>query len=219
MTGTPWLERAAAARDAIYGPPLPGGLRVVGTDADTYWERHEAELRSVFPPEVYFRLDGAGDAAQPDAPLPTVSDHLLLLDGERLVGVTSGYASGEQRGLYWTNHTTLHPDYRGRGVYAELQRRVIAYTAALGFTAIDSNHAPSNNAPIIVKLRAGFHVVALELDAAWGPVLRLRYFHDPAAHAAYLFRNGLATLTPELIREGFGGMDALRAQFRAADAT
>ncbi len=55
---------------------------------------------------------------------------------------------------------------------------MIAYTAALGFRAIESSHAPSNNAALIPKLRAGFMIVSLGIDMREGPAVKLRYFHD-----------------------------------------
>ena len=218
MEGAPWIERAREVRDRIYGEPLPAGLVVVPTDEQTYWRRHEAELRHAFPPEFYFhRRERDVPLAQPDALPPRIEDYLLLMDGDRLAGVTSGFAGREPRSVYWTNHTTLDTAYQGRGVYRALQERVIAYTRELGFRAIQSNHAPSNNGALIPKLRAGFKIVSLELDGLEGPILRLRYFHDPEEEAAYLFRNGNATLSPELIGRGHGGIALLRAQFREAD--
>ena len=210
-----FVERAREERDRVYGPPLPGGLLATSTSSESFWERNEAELREHFAPEVYLASSTAKSLFQP-AEAPRVEDWLLLLDGERLAGVTCGSDSREQ-GTYTSGLSILHPDYRGRGIYAELQKRLIAYTHALGYRRIESQHAPSNNAVLIAKLRAGFHVYSLELDAFVGPTLRLRYFHDPDEHAAYLFRNGNATLTSELIRSGFGAMQLLREQFRASD--
>ena len=52
----------------------------------------------------------------------------------------------------------------------------------------------------------------LELDALHGPSLWLRYFHDPDELAAYEFRCGLATLTPELLARRYGAWGQLEQQ-------
>ena len=51
-----------------------------------------------------------------------------------------------------------------------------------------------------------------DLDALHGPTLWLRYFHDPDELAAYEFRCGLATLTPELLTRRYGAWDTLERQ-------
>ena len=110
----------------------------------------EAELRSHFPPEVFFNL----------------------------------------REL-----KSVHGDYRRRGLYRTILECTIAYTRALGYDSIGSEHAFCNNPVIIAKLRAGFDIYAFELDPAAGPSLILRYFHNPEHRAAYEVRCGYASLT------------------------
>jgi hypothetical protein len=101
---------------------------------------------------------------------------------------------------------------RRRGIYGHILRGTIGYTRALGFDAITSEHAPSNNPILIAKLRAGFRVYGHEIDPMAGPSLILRYFHNPEHLAAYELRCGLATLTPALREKGFGAFATLRQQ-------
>ena len=214
MEGTASLgERAERARTRIYGELLPGDVRMAPCDEGRFWERSEEELRRHFPPEVYFHLD-APTEAPPAA--ERIVDHFLLLHGERLVGATAGRQLLDEPATYATQYTCIHPDFRRRGIYAELQRRVIAYSAELGFARVESRHAPGNNAVLIAKLRAGFRIVMLDLDPAHGPTLVLRYFHEPVELAAYEYRCGLATVTPELARTGYGAWDELARQLRAS---
>ena len=202
------VELPDALLERIYGPELPGGVRAERCDAETYWRRHEEELREHFPPEAYFRLDPDGE--------PRVEHCFLLNGGDRLAGVTSGTPSRATPSTYLTYHTTIHPDFRRLGIYAELQRRAIAYSLEAGFRRVESSHAPSNNAVLIAKLRAGFRIVTLDLDPAHGPTLVLRYFHEPVELAAYEFRCGHASITPELASTGYGAWDELRRQLRAS---
>jgi GNAT superfamily N-acetyltransferase len=106
----------------------------------------------------------------------------------------------------------VHPEHRRRGIYRALIERVLALTSELGFASVVSNHAPGNNPAIIAKLALGFRVDRLEIDALHGPCLWLRYYHDADELAAYEFRNGLATLTPELLARRYGAWAELERQ-------
>jgi GNAT superfamily N-acetyltransferase len=114
-------------------------------------------------------------------------------------------------------HASVHPDYRRRGIYRSLIERVLATTSELGFASVVSNHAPGNNPAIIAKLSLGFRIDRLEIDALHGPCLWLRFFHDPDELAAYEFRNGLATLTPQLLAHRYGAWSALERQLGAQE--
>src|SRR3954453_14182273 len=50
-------EWAAEIRERHFGPPLPGGYRLERVDEDTYWDRHEAELRQHFGNEALLYRD------------------------------------------------------------------------------------------------------------------------------------------------------------------
>jgi ribosomal protein S18 acetylase RimI-like enzyme len=202
------LERAVA--------PLPGGYRIeqVAEDA-AYWAAWEAAFgREGFPPELYFarspeRERQAQRLADARGGEPLV-DRWLVREGERVVAVYRGEQVDGH--TYATSHASVHPDFRRRGIYRSLIERVLATTRELGFASVVSNHAPGNNPAIIAKLTLGFRIDRLEIDALHGPCLWLRYFHDPNELAAYEFRNGLATLTPELLAHRYGAWSQLERQ-------
>ncbi|MBE7450577.1 MAG: hypothetical protein HS111_17255 [Kofleriaceae bacterium] len=187
-------------------------------DADSYWRLHEVGLRGDFPPEVFFLLSPLRSAAEREgqARLAASRDDHPLTDftAVRRDGELVAMFSGEQRsdGVYRMWHTNIRADHRRRGIYGHILRGTIAYTRALGFDTITSEHAPSNNAILIAKLRAGFRVYGFELDPGAGPSLVLRYFHNPEHLAAYELRCGLATLTPRLRAHATGAFAALRDQ-------
>ncbi len=117
------------------------------------------------------------------------------------------------------HHVTMHPDHRGGGLYAELLDRVVAYGQELGFATTTSDHAPCNNAVLIRHLKAGFRIIAMEIDPRHGPSVRLAYFHDPALLKAYEFRCGLATMDDTLYAAGFGHFELLDEQFAQSRET
>lgn len=213
------MPRAEALWRQSFATVVAPGFTLERLDAATYWAQYERDLRAHFPPEAFFALsklraperEGARAARLATAPPPPLLDHAVLRDGDAIVAMFAG--SEATPSSYRMQHTTVHPAYRRRGVYRSIIAATIAYTAQLGYDTIVSDHAPGNNAVLIAKLRAGFRIVALEIDAAAGPSVVLRYFHEPDHLAAYELRCGLATLTPALLDVGTGAFPTLRAQF------
>lgn len=189
---------------------------------EAYWQLHRAELERHFPHEVFFsvsRLRSEHEVAGQTRLMEACGGEPLTdFSVVRKGGALAAMFCGEQRSasVYRMWHSNVHPDYRRRGLYRLILEGTIAYTAALGFDTLTSEHAPSNNAIIIAKLRAGFRIAALELDPTVGPSLILRYFHNPEHLAAYELRCGLASLTPGLAAQGSGAWPMFRQQVLAA---
>lgn len=187
-------------------------------DPASYWRLQDAELRGHFPPEIFFDLPSlrteAERAGQERLGATRGGEPLRDFTAVRRGGELVAMFSGEQKsdGVYRMWHTNVRSDQRRRGIYRQILRSTIAYTHALGFDAVTSEHAPSNNAVIIAKLRAGFRIYGMDLDPMAGVSVILRYFHNREHLAAYELRCGLATLTPGLRASGFGGFSDLREQ-------
>lgn len=217
----PWAHaRAVFAQQ--FQPLVDAGYQLERLDsAEVYWRRHDATLAGDFPPEVFFDLRATrtaeASAAQARVVAARADRPLTDFTVVHRDGAVVAMFSGEQRepGVYRMWHTNVARGHRRRGLYRRIVECSIGYTGALGFDAITSEHAPSNNAVIIAKLRAGFCVYGLELDPSAGVSLVLRYFHLPAARAAYEYRCGLASVTPELAAVGFGAFATLREQLGA----
>jgi len=218
------MDRWSHARDLFdehFRPLRDAGYELERlTDATTYWKLQDAELRGHFPPEVFFALDAlrTDDEKHRQAQLAALrgGDPLRDFTAVRRDGQLVAMFSGEQKtdGMYRMWHTNVHTEYRRRGIYGHVLRGTIAYTHALGFDTITSEHAPSNNDVLVAKLRAGFRLYAMEIDPMAGPSVILRYFHNPEHLAAYELRCGLATLTPRLRAHGFGGFATLEEQLK-----
>lgn len=207
-------------REKHFGEPLAGRYALERLEASDYWPLHEVELRQHFPEEFYFDLRALASEAEQRArtrieaseAAVRLADFWAVRDGDRIVAMFSGHQKDADTWRMW--HTNIHPDYRRRGLYAEIIQRTLAYARELGFSVVVSEHAPSNNPVLIAKLKAGFRVAAMELDPAVGPSLVLKYFHDEAHRRAYEFRCGHASLDDGLIRSGFGAWSQLLEQIR-----
>lgn len=218
----PW-QFARDAFEKCFEPLRSAGYeleRVPGRD--DYWARHEAQLAAFFPQEVFFsasRLRSAHESAGQARLRETrggeaLCDFHVVTQGGQLAAMFCGEQRSESVYRMW--HTNVHPDYRRRGLYSLILQGTIAYTAALGFDTLTSEHAPCNNPIIVAKLRAGFRIYGFEVDPVVGPSLILRYFHNPEHLAAYELRCGMATLTPGLAQSGSGAWRLFREQVLAA---
>lgn len=209
-------------RQTYFGHPLIDSYPIEALDQRAYWELHEAELRRHFPPEYYFNSMGLLDEAElrgrerlrASQSADTLYDFWVARDGQAVVAMFCGHQKDADTYRMWHSH--VHPDYRRRGVYRDIVQRMIGYTRELGFSAMVSEHAPSNNAIIIAKLQAGFRITGMDIDGGVGPSVVLRYFHNQAHLRAYEFRCGLATLDQQLLANAGGGMPLLVEQIRRA---
>lgn len=216
-TGWDWV---APIRERYFGSPLAGQFPIEALDRDGYWALHEAELRRHFPPEVYFNLrallDGDGQRARArlvaSENADTLHDFWVARDGDAVVAMFCGHHRDADTYRMWHSH--VHPGYRRRGVYTDIVQRFIGYSRELGYSTVVSEHAPSNNAILIAKLKAGFRLVGMDVDAAVGPSVRLTYFHNEAHLRAFEFRCGLATLDESLLASSGGAMSLLIEQMR-----
>jgi predicted GNAT family acetyltransferase len=197
------------------------GLDIERVDEPAYWATYEPMRGDHFPPEVFFRLSklrtDEASSMQKRIEETRGGDPLRDFFIARTNGEVVAMFSGEDRGggLYRMWHTIVHTAHRRRGIYRAILATTIGYTRELGFDMIGSEHAPCNNAVLIAKLSAGFRIVSLEIDAALGASIILRYYHHPDHLAAYELRCGHAALTPGLRSVGFGSYEQLRAQFVA----
>lgn len=109
--------------------------------------------------------------------------------GDALVGLAYGRHAGDS--TFSMSISLVRPAYRGRGIYTELMRYVLAHTKAEGFLKVVSRHRATNNAVLVPKLKAGFVISGMELDAAFGTMVHLTYFHEPVLREMMERRAGI----------------------------
>lgn len=81
----------------------------------------------------------------------------------RLVGFKAGYAMG--RGRYYSWLGGVHPDFRRRGIAAELMRQQHAWLRERGFETVETAANRDNLAMIRANLDHGFTVCGLRHKA------------------------------------------------------
>lgn len=191
---------------------------------EAFSEIFRTQMQQHFPAEAFFSMD----ALVPEsfraqrartAKAIALQEHRffgVLKIQDEVAALFSGCAYSAHAWRMWT--TVVAPKFRRRGIYAQILAGHLGYSKALGFDVVRSEHAPCNNAILIAKLKAGFCVTAMEIDAEHGSSLILTYFHHPEQKNAYLFRCGMASVTPELLAAGNPSMKLLAQQFAGSKA-
>lgn len=86
--------------------------------------------------------------------------------------------------------STVRPEFRGKGIYTALARRVLEETREAGFQAVLSKHHLTNNPILIAKLKLGFTIYAIESHAVHGNLLNMVYHHNEQMKKSQRFRAG-----------------------------
>ncbi|MEL7370292.1 MAG: GNAT family N-acetyltransferase [Myxococcota bacterium] len=216
-------ERWAYARQqwmTAFAPLKARGFRLERLDQKTYFDRHERELRAVFPPEVFFDPRGwlpERRIAQLERLSETRADQKLedfvaVYRGDKLAAMFCGHQHVDDAYRMW--HANVSPDFRRQGLYRQIVRSTIDYTDKLGFRTITSEHAPGNNAVLIAKLSCGFRITSMAIEPSVGLSVVLMYFHSSDELALYEHRTGLATLNNNITKTAFGAYAQLKSQIQ-----
>jgi GNAT superfamily N-acetyltransferase len=114
----------------------------------------------------------------------------FIMDGDSIIGWHVG-RQPEVEEYYMTN-TAIFKEYQGKGIYTALLPRLLEIFRDQGFQKVTSHHILSNNAVIVPKLKAGFHITGFKVDERFGVLVTLSYIFDEKRRRAYEFRTGQA---------------------------
>ena len=100
--------------------------------------------------------------------------YLTVWDNNKLIGWSWGF---QITGIeFYMCNSAVFPEYRRKGIYTELIKKVISKAQEDGFQEITSKHHPDNNAVIIPKLKAGFIIQGFEINPRFGLLVNLIFY-------------------------------------------
>ena len=103
-------------------------------------------------------------------------------------GALAAWHTGSQDAsdTYYMRSSAVVHEHRRKGIYSALLAYVLALVRARGFQVVKSRHRVTNNAVIIPKLAAGFHVSGLQVHDIFGLLVELSMHFNPVR--AQVFR-------------------------------
>lgn len=115
---------------------------------------------------------------------------LILLKGSYIIGWTDGWQDSVEQDSFFMGSSLVLPEYRRKGLYTALVKKVIDLTKENGFQSVWSLHLMTNNPVLIGKLKLGFHIFGFEMNTRYGVLVRLIYHHNAMKEKALRFRAG-----------------------------
>ena len=89
-------------------------------------------------------------------------------------------------------------EFRNQGIYKKLLQETIKLAKEMGYLKIISFHNTSNNEIIIPKLKAGFVITGIKVNAGFGTLVELTYLFSPTETDMQNFRCGFRKPTEEV---------------------
>jgi RimJ/RimL family protein N-acetyltransferase len=102
--------------------------------------------------------------AELEQPFALPDGHFLALDGGRLVGLCRLTRHSALAGVLAQGFTTVHPDYRRRGIALALKVHTIRYALTHGYHEIRTASDESNTGMLHINKALGFRRLDLRLE-------------------------------------------------------
>lgn len=128
---------------------------------------------------------------------------LAIFRGDEILGWSYGWQGGMESASYYMANSCILPEYRRRGLYTLLLKKVIELSQERGFHTLTSRHVASNNPVMITKLKAGFRISGIELSEIHGNLIHLTYFNNKLREESFEVRSGFKKPQSNAVKELF----------------
>lgn len=174
---------------------LSPGFTLVDLEPATFGTLLRGRRAEMFPHGLEFDAEAALSAQErqkkrdlvQDVP-PMYSMRWAIRHNRRYIGWTYGFQENAER--FYMCNTAIAEEHRGKGLYTALLPHVLRDLGERGFQIVYSRHTATNNAVIVPKLKAGFHITGMELSDRHGTMVVLSYFFNDLRRQALRFRSG-----------------------------
>ncbi len=175
-------------------PDLPDGYSIrqmSGPEFMPLWKQHRTAI---------FRQPSYNFGGNPASLSKRISERVRLAAGLFHGADFVGWSMGHQidASSFEMYNSAVFESHRNRGLYRALVEFMVARAQAEGFEVILSRHHPSNAAVLIPKLKAGFAIVGLRVDPAYGTLVELARYTNDVRRQALEVRVGAVVETPNL---------------------
>ncbi len=128
---------------------------------------------------------------------------MAVLCGHEFAGWCFGLSTRVDT-FHMASSAVLEP-HRRKGLYTAMANALLQLVRDAGYNALTSHHIATNNSILIAKMKLGFLIVGVELDARNGVLLSMEYPLHEARRTVLRARSGEILIPPELAEQLCGG--------------
>jgi hypothetical protein len=121
----------------------------------------------------------------------------LLAKIDNLI-VARSFSEQTSRDTLFMCMSYVKKDYRNNGIYTKLLKETISVAKSIDYTKVTSCHNSSNNKIIIPKLKQGFVMSGMRVNAGYGTLVELSCFLNKTESDMQDFRCGYRKPTDEV---------------------
>jgi GNAT superfamily N-acetyltransferase len=99
------------------------------------------------------------------------ADVFVVRDGGRCIGLQIGHPTDWSS--YYVRTVALLPEYRGRGIVAQLTARMVEVLRDAGIERVEGDVPPANVANMVAQTRLGYVATGVLNHDRWGAMVRL----------------------------------------------
>lgn len=194
----------------VFASKIKNKFQIERVSIEEYWNIYTETLADQYPAELMFIRDSllSNEEKIKHSKLTAlfsanpIEDYIIIKDSEKVVAMFMGWQ--KESNVYYMQHAIVHKEYRRQGIYSDFLTKLLNYTAKLGFLQVTSCHSLVNNEMLVLKLKRGFYIYSLEVNAEYGPNLWLVYFHNQELKKAFFYRAGMIAFSKTLFESTAG---------------
>lgn len=178
-------------------------IEIQRVDGDLFWDGFKQESKEEFSDFLHCGFSVLYSEEEKEkfkTFKPTFKDEAQIFLFAKINGEIVGRSFSEQtsRDTLFMCMSYVKDEYRNGGIYTQLLKETIRIAKEIGYTKITSCHNTSNNKIIIPKLKQGFVMSGMRVNAGYGTLVELSLFLNKTESDMQDFRCGYRKATNEI---------------------
>jgi len=168
-------------------------VEIVGKEEffESFVEDRDREFSDfLHPGNMVFYTDEEKEISKSINHMPDDENNIYLLIRDNGEIIARSFSFQELRRSLLMAMSFVNTDYRGNGLYKLMMDATVKFARERGYLKITSLHNATNNKIIIPKLKYGFNITGMRIDAGYGTLVELTYFLSELEREAVDFRCG-----------------------------
>ncbi|OUR99794.1 hypothetical protein A9Q84_01840 [Halobacteriovorax marinus] len=177
-------------------------VEIVGSEEffETFKEDRDREFADfLHPGNMVFYTEAEKENSKAVNHEPDDKNNIYMVIRDKGEIIARSFSFQELRRSLLMAMSFVNEDYRGQGLYKLMMDASVKFAKERGYLKITSFHNSTNNKIIIPKLKYGFTITGMRLDAGYGTLIELTYFISEKEREAVDFRCGYKRPSKDLL--------------------